>query len=108
MQIPNWAKDKFIMGNINPWIAGCYRTTAGLGGLMIYMYARWRVAIPDYITKEKSEWVKIDNKTMDKYGFGMDPKTKAKALRNLEKAELIQVHQIEKSGKAPQIRLILK
>jgi hypothetical protein len=38
----------------------------------------------------------------------MDPKTKAKALRKLEKAELIQLHQIDKSGKAPQIRLLLK
>jgi hypothetical protein len=108
MQIPDWAKNKFIYGNINPWIAGAYRRTAGLGGLMIYFYTRWKVAIPDYMTKQKSEWVKLDNVTMEKYGFGMDPKTKAKALRKLEKAELIQLHLIAKSGKAPQIRLILK
>ena len=109
MQIPDWAKTKFILGNINPWVAGaCYRKVAGLGGLMIYLYTRWKVAIPNYITKEKSDWVKLDNVTMAKYGYGMDPKTKAKALRKLEKAELIQIHLIENSGKAPQIRLKLK
>ena len=109
MQIPPWAKDKFIYGNINPWVAGAaYRKIAGLGGLMIYLYTRWKVEIPNYMTGEKSNWVKLDNVTMAKYGYGMDPKTKAKALRKLEKAELIQVHLIDKSGKAPQIRLILK
>ena len=109
MHIPDWAKTKFILGNINPWVAGaCYRKVAGLGGLMIYLYTRWKVGIPNYMTKEKSDWVKLDNVTMARYGYGMDPKTKAKALRKLEKAELIQIHLIENSGKAPQIRLILK
>ena len=108
MQIPDFAKDKFILGSINPYIAGCYRKVAGLGGLMIYLYARFRLGLPDYMTGKKSEWVKLDNVTMFKYEYGMDPKTKAKALRKLEKAELIQLHQIDKSGKAPQIRLLLK
>ena len=108
MQIPDFAKSKFILGSINPYIAGCYRKVAGLGGLMIYLYARWRLGLPDYMTGKKSEWVKLDNVTMDKYEYGMDPKTKAKALRKLEKAELIQIHLIAKSGKAPQIRIMLK
>jgi hypothetical protein len=45
---------------------------------MIYLYARWRLGLPDYMTNKKSEWVKLDNMTMDKYEYGMDPKTKAK------------------------------
>ena len=45
---------------------------------------------------------------MERYGFGMDPKTKNKALRKLEKAGLIELHLIDKSGKAPQARLMVK
>ena len=40
---------------------------------------------------------------MEKYGFGMDPKTKNKALRNWTEKKLIQLHLLENSGKAPQI-----
>ena len=109
MQIPDHAKNKFILGSINPWVAGaCYRKVAGLAGLLIYLYGRWKLGLPNYITGKKSEWVKLDNVTMEKMGYGMDPKTKAKALRKLAKAELIEVHLIANSGKAPQIRFNIK
>ena len=45
---------------------------------------------------------------MEKYGFGMDPKTRMKALRKLEKENLIQMFLQENSGKAPQVRLLTK
>ena len=45
---------------------------------------------------------------MERHGFGMDPKTKNKALRKLEKENLIQLHLLDKSGKAPQVRLLTK
>ena len=38
----------------------------------------------------------------------MDRKTKNKALRKLEKEELIELVLIDKSGKAPQARLLVK
>ena len=62
----------------------------------------------ELLIKTIREWVKLDNVTMHKYGFTMDPKTKAKALRKLEKEELIELHLISNSGKAPQVRLIVK
>ena len=108
MHIPDWAKKKFIMGTHNPYILGTYFKIAGAAGLMIYFWVRWRMHLPHYITKQTHEWVTIDNVTMAKYNFSMDPKTKAKALRKLEKEKLIQVHLIKHSGKAPQVRLIIK
>ena len=108
MRIPANAKDLFIWGNINPVHATLYREVAGLAGLLIFLYVRWRKNIPDYITKEVTECVKLDNVTMDRYGFGMDRKTKNKALRKLEKEELIELVLIDKSGKAPQARLLVK
>jgi hypothetical protein len=108
MQIPEWAVGKFIMGSHNPYIFGSYYKVAGAAGLLIYMWVRFRMGLPDYMTKQKSEWVKLDNVTMHRYGFTMDPKTKAKALRKLEKEELIELHLISNSGKAPQVRLIVK
>ena len=85
-----------------------YRKVAGLAGVLIYMYIRWKMHIPDYITDAKSDWVKLSNVGMDRIGFGMDPKTKSKALRKLVKAELIDLELIEDSGKSPQARLIVK
>ena len=38
----------------------------------------------------------------------MDPKTKNKALRKLDRENLIQLHLLDKSGKAPQVRLLTK
>ena len=59
--------------------------------------------LPHYLTKAKSDWVKLDNVSMHRHKYKMDPKTKSKALRKLVDAELI-----ENSGKAPQVRLIVK
>tara|TARA_R110000787_G_scaffold67900_1_gene151974 strand:+ start:1093 stop:1422 length:330 start_codon:yes stop_codon:yes gene_type:complete len=109
MQIPDHAKNKFILGSINPWVAGaCYRKVAGLAGLLIYLYGRWKLGLPNYMTGKKSEWVKLDNVTMRKMGYGMDPKTKSKALIKLEKEKLIIVDLTPNSGKAPQIRFLIK
>ena len=108
MRIPPHAKDLFIWGNISPVHAALYREVAGLAGLLIFLWIRWRKNLPDYITKEVTEWVKLDNVTMYRYGFGMDRKTKNKALRKLAKEELIELVLIEKSGKAPQARLLVK
>ena len=65
-------------------------------------------ALRDYLTKQKRTWIKLDNVSMEKYGFGMDPKTKNKALRKLDRENLIQLHLLDKSGKAPQVRLLTK
>ena len=61
---------------------------------------------PDYVTKLKSEWVKLDNVKMFQEGFTMDRKTKTKALRKLEKEKMVQVEW--GTGKAPQVRLRLQ
>ena len=61
--------------------------------------------MPDYITKLKSEWVKLDNVKMFQEGFEMDRKTKNIALRKLAKEDLIQVDY--EPGKAPIVRLLL-
>tara|TARA_R100001244_G_scaffold27656_1_gene27314 strand:+ start:132 stop:458 length:327 start_codon:yes stop_codon:yes gene_type:complete len=108
MKIPPHAKKLFIYGSINPAVAAMYRKAGGLAGVMIYLYVRWKMYIPDYITEAKSDWVKLSNIGMDRIGFGMDPKTKSKALRKLVKAELIDLDLIENSGKSPQARLIVK
>ena len=108
MKIPPNAQNLFIYGNLNPAVAGMYREVAGLAGLLIYLWVSWRMHIPNYITKEKSDWVKLDNISMRRYKFKMDPKTKSKALRKLVDAELIEMELIENSGKAPQVRLLVK
>ena len=108
MKIPDHARKLFIYGSINPAVPAMYRKVAGLAGVLIYMYIRWKMHIPDYITEAKSDWVKLSNVGMDRIGFGMDPKTKSKALRKLVKAELIDLELIEDSGKSPQARLIVK
>ena len=108
MKIPTHAHNFFIYGSINPAVAAMYRKVAGLAGVLIYMYIRWKMHIPDYITDAKSDWVKLSNVGMDRIGFGMDPKTKSKALRKLVKAELIDLELIEDSGKSPQARLLVK
>ena len=108
MKIPSHARNLFIYGSINPAVAAMYRKAGGLAGLLIYMYIRWKMHIPDYMTDAKSDWVKLSNIGMNKIGYGMDPKTKSKALRKLVKAELIDLELIEDSGKSPQVRLIIK
>ena len=108
MKIPDHARKLFIYGSINPAVPAMYRKVAGLAGVLIYMYIRWKMHIPDYMTEAKSDWVKLSNIGMNKIGYGMDPKTKSKALRKLVKAELIDLELIEDSGKSPQARLIVK
>ena len=108
MKIPLQFQKLFIYGSINPASMMMYRKVAGLGGLLCFGWIRWRMWLPDYMTGQKSEWVKLDNVAMERYGFGMDPKTKNKALRKLEKAGLIELVNINKSGKAPQARLMVK
>ena len=108
MKIPTHARRLFIYGSINPAVAAMYRKVAGLAGVVIYSYVRLKMYIPDNMTGAKSDWVKLSNVGMDRIGFGMDPKTKSKALRKLVKAELIDLELIEKSGKSPQARLLVK
>mgnify|MGYP003115691723 CR=1 FL=1 len=84
-------QDLFIAGSVNPALCMLFRKAAGMPGLLIYLYVRWRKSFPHYMTKQKQ-----------------DPKTKMKALRKLEKENLIQLHLLEKSGKAPQVRLLTK
>ena len=108
MKIPNHARKLFIYGSINPVVLAMYRKVAGLAGVLIYSYVRWKMHIPDYMTNAKSDWVKLSNIGMNKIGYGMDPKTKSKALRKLVKAELIDLELIEDSGKSPQARLLVK
>ena len=73
--------------------------------LFVCQMASWAFHI---MTKQKRTWIKLDNVSMEKYGFGMDPKTKNKALRKLDRENLIQLHLLENSGKAPQVRLLTK
>ena len=80
--------------SMDPSILQLQRCTGKLAawpGVMIYLYVRWKMYIPDYMTGAKSDWVKLSNIGMDRIGFGMDPKTKSKALRKLVKAELIDL-----------------
>jgi len=106
MKIPDRIKDYYIWNGINPGYAMMYRKVAGEAGLLIYIFVKWQKNYPDYYTKQKSDWVKLSDVKMEQEGFGMDTKTKNKAIRKLEKAELIQ--SIYRSGKAPQIRLRLE
>ena len=105
MEIPDHIKDYFIWNGLNPGYAMLYRKVAGMAGLLIYIYVRWQKNMPDYITKLKSEWVKLDNVKMFDEGFSMDRKTKNIALRKLEKEGFIQVEY--EPGKAPLVRLLL-
>ena len=100
-------KELFIAGSLNPAIAMLFRAKAGMPGLLIYLYVNgdWLSAL---FNKAKRTWIKLDNVSMEKYGFGMDPKTKNKALRKLDRENLIQLHLLDKSGKAPQVRLLTK
>ena len=101
-------QDLFIAGSVNPALCMLFRKAAGMPGLLIYLYVRWRKSFPHYMTKQKQDWITLSNVAMAKYGFEMDPKTKLKAFRKLEKENLIQLHLLEKSGKAPQVRLLTK
>jgi len=101
-------KELFIGGNLDPRILMLFRATAGEAGLIIYLYVRWQMGFSHYLTKQKRTWIPVSNIGMEKHGFGMDPKTKNKALRKLEKENLIQLDLLDKSGKAPQVRLLTK
>jgi len=105
MKIPDHAKNLYIWNGINPGYAMLYRKVAGMAGVLIYIYVRWQKNYPDYITKLKSDWVRLDNVKMFDEGFSMDRKTKNMALRKLEKEGFIQV--AYEPGKAPLVRLLL-
>ena len=105
MEIPDHAKDLYIWNGINPGYAMLYKKIAGMAGVLIYIYVRWQKNFPDYITKLKSDWVRLDNVKMFNEGFSMDRKTKNMALRKLEKEGFIQVEY--EPGKAPLVRLLL-
>ena len=106
LKIPDHIKRYYVWDGINPAYAMLYRKVAGTAGLLIYIYIRWQKNYPDYVTKLKSEWVKLDNVKMFQEGFTMDRKTKTKALRKLEKEKMVQVEW--GTGKAPQVRLRLQ
>ena len=106
MKIPEHIRDYYIWDGINPGYAGIYRKVAGLAGLLIYIFVRWQQNFPDYITKQKSPWVKLSDVKMYSEGLGMDTKTKNRAIRKLEKEELIQVEYLP--GRAPLVRLRLQ
>jgi len=108
MKIPAHARNLFILGSINPVVPAMYNEAAGKAGMLIYFWVRWKMHLPDYITKAKSDWVKLDNVSMHRHKYKMDPKTKSKALRKLVEAGLIEMELIEKSGKAPQVKLLVK
>ena len=103
--IPDRIKRFTVWDSINPGYLGLYRKVAGMAGVLIYIFVKWQQNIPDYFTKEKSEWVKLSDVKMYREGFGMDPKTKNKALRKLDKEGFIQVEY--EPGKAPLVRLLL-
>ncbi len=103
--IPDRIKKFTVWDSINPGYLGLYRKVAGMAGVLIYIFVKWQQNIPDYFTKEKSEWVKLSDVKMYREGFGMDPKTKNKALRKLDKEGFIQVEY--EPGKAPLVRLLL-
>ncbi len=103
--IPDRIKKFTVWDSINPGYLGLYRKVAGMAGVLIYIFVKWQQNIPDYFTKEKSEWVKLSDVKMYREGFGMDPKTKNKALRKLDKEGFIQVEY--DPGKAPLVRLLL-
>ena len=103
--IPDRIKRFTVWDSINPGYLGLYRKVAGMAGVLIYIFVKWQQNIPHYFTKEKSEWVILSDVKMYREGFGMDPKTKNKALRKLDKEGFIQVEY--KPGKAPQVRLLL-
>jgi hypothetical protein len=104
MMIPDRIKKFTVWDSINPGYLGLYRKVAGMAGVLIYIFVKWQQNIPDYFTKEKSEWVKLSDVKMYREGFGMDPKTKNKALRKLDKEGFIQVEY--DPGKAPLVRLL--
>ena len=103
--IPDRIKKFTVWDSINPGYLGLYRKVAGMAGVLIYIFVKWQQNIPDYFTKEKSEWVRLSDVKMYREGFGMDPKTKNKALRKLDKEGFIQVEY--EPGKAPLVRLLL-
>ena len=103
--IPDRIKKFTVWDSINPGYLGLYRKVAGMAGVLIYIYVRWQKNFPDYITKLKSDWVRLDNVKMFDEGFSMDRKTKNMALRKLEKEGFIQVEY--EPGKAPLVRLLL-
>ena len=103
--IPDRIKKFTVWDSINPGYLGLYRKVAGMAGVLIYIFVKWQQNIPHYFTKEKSEWVKLSDVKMYREGFGMDPKTKNKALRKLDKEGFIQVEY--EPGKAPLVRLLL-
>lgn len=107
MKLPPNASRYFILGGINPLYAMAYKKTAGTAGMMTYIYCKWKMGIPNYLTKLKSAWVKMDNISLNADGFTMDRKTKTKALRKLAKEKLIQLELEKDSGKAPLVRLML-
>ena len=106
MKIPDYIKNYYIWDGINPGYAMLYRQVAGEAGLLIYIFIRWQQNIPNYYTKQKSEWVKLSDVKMDRERFGMDTKTKNKAIRKLEKEGLVQ--SLYRPGKAPEVRLLVQ
>ena len=104
--IPDRIKRFTVWDSINPGYLGLYRKVAGMAGVLIYIFVKWQQNIPHYFTKEKSEWVILSDVKMYSEGFGMDTKTKNKALRKLEKEDMVQVEYLP--GRAPLVRLRLQ
>ena len=64
-------KELFIAGSLNPSIAMLFRAKAGMPGLLIYLYVKWRLGFPHYLTKQKRTWnhfivwKSLNKRTMD-------------------------------------------
>ena len=49
----NQDQKTFIAGGLDPLIAMLYRKVAGEAGVIIYIFVKWQLGFPHYMTKQK-------------------------------------------------------
>ena len=71
-------QDLFIAGSVNPALCMLFRKAAGMPGLLIYLYVRWRKSFPHYMTKQTK-------KRVDKYKNLEDLEARINIIKDLLK-----------------------
>ena len=88
-------------------IAMLFRAKAGMPGLLIYLYVKWRLGFPHYLTKQKN-LDKIRQCINGKVRVRNGSKNQEQSIKKIRQRKFNSAALARKSGKAPQVRLLTK
>jgi hypothetical protein len=90
----NQSKRIIYCWSLNPAIAMLFRAKAG-AWLLIYLYVKWRLGFPHYMTKQKRTWIRLDKYRDGKIRVRYGSKNQEQSFKKIRKRKLIQLHLLE-------------